>query len=91
MLLHSFVSVQLTQQFSVLSQMEKISNNPMKWENKIDQVVKMAVLQKLGVRDTDYKGLGLKLWPRHVSWPGKGTGTLAETTKRKKATNQRNP
>lgn len=52
MLLHSFVSDQLAQQFSILSQMEKIPNNPMKWENKIDQVVEMAVLQKLGVRDT---------------------------------------
>lgn len=44
----------------------------------------MAVLQKLGVRDTDCKGLGLQLWHSCVSCPGKGIGTLAETTKRKK-------
>lgn len=56
----------------------------MKWENKIDQVVEIAVLQKLGVRDTDCKGLGLQLWDSCVSCPGKGIGTLAETTKRKK-------
>lgn len=90
MLAHSFVSDQWSQQFSMLSGMEKNPNNAMKRENKIDQRLGGWKGHASGVRSEGHR-LQRKQWHRHVSCPGKGTGTLTEPTKGKKATNQRKP